>query len=72
MECNVGQTEQKLRVLAGIAIIGVGAYYNMKGLAALGLIPIVTGMLRYCPVNQAFGYNGCAIQPHHKVKSAVL
>jgi ABC-type protease/lipase transport system fused ATPase/permease subunit len=72
MECNVGQTEQKLRVLAGMAIIGVGAYYNMKGLAALGLIPIVTGMLRYCPVNQAIGYNGCASDPRHKVKSAVL
>jgi len=53
-------TEQKLRILAGMALIGVGAYYNMKGLAAAGIIPIVTGMLRYCPVNQAIGYNGCA------------
>ena len=59
MECNVGLKEQKLRVLAGMALIGIGAYYNTKALAALGIIPIVTGMLRYCPINQAIGYNGC-------------
>lgn len=71
MECNVGLTEQKLRVLGGLAIIGIGAYYNVKGLAALGVIPIATGMLRYCPINQALGYNGCAGE-RHRVKSAVL
>ncbi|MER2999557.1 YgaP family membrane protein [Pontibacter populi] len=59
MECNVGLTEQKLRVLAGLALIGFGAYYNTKALAALGIIPILTGMIRYCPINQAIGYNGC-------------
>jgi hypothetical protein len=71
MECNVGMTEQKLRVLAGLAIVGVGAYYNIKGLSLLGAIPIVTGMLRYCPINQAIGYNGC-VGEQHRVKSAVL
>lgn len=71
MECNVGMTEQKLRVLAGMAIIGLGAYYNVKALSAVGLIPIITSMLRYCPVNHAFGYNGCAGE-QHRVKSAVL
>ncbi len=59
MECNVGLTEQKLRVMAGMAMIGVGAYYNVKWLAAVGIVPILTGMMRYCPVNQAIGYNGC-------------
>jgi ABC-type protease/lipase transport system fused ATPase/permease subunit len=69
MECNVGLKEQKLRVLAGVALIGVGAYYNIKGLAAAGIVPIVTGMLRYCPVNHAIGYNGCV---ETKKGSAVL
>ena len=59
MECNVGTKEQKLRVLAGMAMVGIGAYYNTKALAVLGLIPIVTGMVRYCPINAAIGYNGC-------------
>ncbi|ARS37961.1 YgaP family membrane protein [Pontibacter actiniarum] len=59
MECNVGMTEQKLRVLAGLALVGVGAFYNSKPVAALGIIPILTGMLRWCPLNAVVGYNGC-------------
>lgn len=60
MECNVGLTEQKLRVLAGMALIGFGAYYNTKALAALGIIPILTAMIRWCPINEAIGYDGCS------------
>ncbi|RIJ36695.1 YgaP family membrane protein [Pontibacter oryzae] len=59
MECNVGIVEQKVRVLAGMTLLGVGAYYNSKPVAAVGLIPILTGMLRWCPINAAVGYNGC-------------
>ncbi|WP_242926612.1 YgaP family membrane protein [Pontibacter vulgaris] len=68
MECNVGMIEQKARVLAGMAMIGVGAYYNVKWLAVVGIIPILTGMLRYCPVNEAIGYNGCSQVKTRKVK----
>lgn len=71
MVCNVGLTEQKFRIVAGLAIIGVGAHFNSKGLAVAGIIPIATGMLRYCPLNQALGYNGC-LGEQHRVKSAVL
>lgn len=59
MECNVGLVEQKARVLAGLALLGIGAYYNTKPLALLGLIPIATAMVRWCPINAAIGYNGC-------------
>jgi hypothetical protein len=59
MECNVGLVEQKARVITGLALVGTGAYYNSKPLAMLGLIPIVTAMFRWCPINAAIGYNGC-------------
>ncbi|MCX2738411.1 YgaP family membrane protein [Pontibacter anaerobius] len=67
MECNVGLVEQKARVLAGLALIGVGAYYNSKPLAAVGLIPILTGMLRWCPINAAVGYSVCHSKPAETV-----
>lgn len=59
MDCNVGLVEQKARVMAGLTLIGLGAYYNSKALAAVGLIPIATAILRWCPLNTAIGYNGC-------------
>lgn len=59
MECNVGIVEQKARAITGLALVGIGAYYNSKPLAVLGLIPIITAMVRWCPINAAAGYNGC-------------
>lgn len=59
MNCNVGLIEQKARAIAGLTLIGIGAYHNTKPLAILGVIPIATAMLRWCPINAALGYNGC-------------
>ena len=59
MECNVGLVEQKARAIAGLALIGLGAYYDSKPLALLGLIPIATAVVRWCPINSLVGYNGC-------------
>ncbi|WP_363322036.1 DUF2892 domain-containing protein [uncultured Pontibacter sp.] len=62
MKCNVGLGEQKARAIAGMGLIGIGAYYNVKPLAVLGIIPIITAALRWCPLNAAVGYNGCTDQ----------
>lgn len=69
MDCNVGLVEQKARVIAGLALIGIGAYYNTKALAGLGLIPLATAMLRWCPINAAVGYNGCGKSTSTMVKT---
>ncbi|MBO9598375.1 MAG: DUF2892 domain-containing protein [Cohnella sp.] len=52
MDCNVGRTEQMIRISAGAAILLLGLRYkSWWGLA--GLAPILTGATRYCPVNAA-------------------
>lgn len=49
MKCNVGKTDQIIRVLIGIVIIGAGFYFkNWWGL--VGLIPLLTGAFRWCPL----------------------
>lgn len=58
MNCNVGKTEQVVRISAGAAILLAGlAYRSWWGL--LGLAPIITGSMRYCPVNQVLGIGNC-------------
>jgi hypothetical protein len=59
MNCNVGLTEQKARVVAGATMIGIGAYYNSKTLALIGIIPILTAIVRWCPINATIGYDSC-------------
>jgi hypothetical protein len=56
--CNVGNTEQIVRISVGAAVLVLGlAYRSWWGL--LGLGPLLTGSLRYCPVNQMFGIDNC-------------
>ncbi|MDE1974511.1 MAG: DUF2892 domain-containing protein [Hyphomicrobiales bacterium] len=53
MHCNVGKTDRALRIAAGIVIILAGLYFkNWWG--AIGIVPIVTGILRWCPAYLPF------------------
>ncbi len=54
MKCNVGKTDRLLRVIAGSVIVIAGIYFqNWWG--AVGIIPIATGLLRWCPAYVPFG-----------------
>lgn len=49
MKMNVGSWDRLLRALLGLVILGVGFYFNtMWGI--LGILPLVTAFLGYCPL----------------------
>ncbi len=53
---NIGRKEQYIRILLGVLILGLGYYYkNLWGL--VGLIPLITGLVRYCPLYTLLGMN---------------
>ena len=56
MQCNVGKTDRILRVVAGVAIIGAGVVMH-NWLGAIGIVPIATGLLRFCPAYPLLGIN---------------
>ncbi|NEW08153.1 DUF2892 domain-containing protein [Paenibacillus sp. SYP-B3998] len=58
MQCNVGKTEQLIRITIGSAIILAGAYYK-RWWGFIGIAPIVTGATRYCPLNAVLGISNC-------------
>jgi hypothetical protein len=47
-----------LRTAAGLVIIGIGVA-NESWWGLLGIIPIVTGGLRWCPANLSFKSSNC-------------
>ncbi|ALR90673.1 MULTISPECIES: YgaP family membrane protein [Clostridium] len=58
MKCNVGRTEQIIRIAIGVSIIIIGLYFrNWWGI--IGLIPIITGLIRYCPISDILGISTC-------------
>jgi hypothetical protein len=63
-KCNVGRTEQKLRIGGGVALLAAAAFAPIGrgwkiGLAVLGAAEVITGTTRYCPVSQMLGINTC-------------
>lgn len=61
MKCNVGRTEQIIRIVVGAIILVVGfALGSWWGI--IGLLPILTGALRYCPVSDALGISTCKVE----------
>ena len=54
MQCNVGKTDRMVRLVAGVAIIAAGFYFQ-SWWGAIAIIPILTGASRYCPVHQLLG-----------------
>lgn len=58
MECNVGKTEQAIRIAAGVSIVLTGIYFK-KWWGLLGITPIITGATRYCPANAFLGIDNC-------------
>jgi hypothetical protein len=49
MTCNIGKTDRIVRFVVGAAIIVAGLLAG-SWLALIGLIPIVTAAVRFCPL----------------------
>jgi len=48
MKTNVGNFDSRLRILAGVAIILLGFYFqSLWGL--VGILPLLTGTVKRCP-----------------------
>lgn len=58
MEMNIGSTERLLRIIAGVVIIGLGLYFQ-SWWGVIGLVPLLTGLFRFCPLYKMLGMNTC-------------
>ncbi len=58
MKCNVGRTDRIFRIILGVIIILAGIYFK-SWWGAVGLVPIVTGFIRWCPAYLPFGFSTC-------------
>ena len=59
MKNNVGSIDRTLRIIGGLAIICAGLYFQ-SWWGAVGLIPLFTGSIGWCPAYVPFGCSSCA------------
>ncbi len=65
MKCNTGKTDRILRVILGIVIIAFGWVYQ-SWWGALGIVPIFTAAIGWCPVYLPFGISTCKTNDNPK------
>lgn len=58
MKCNVGKTDKTFRIFLGVVIILAGFYFK-SWWGVIGIVPIVTGFIRWCPAYLPFGFSTC-------------
>ena len=62
MTKNVGGIDRTLRILSGLALIA-GAATNTIGMwGYLGVVPLLTGLIGWCPPYAIFGFNTCSLK----------
>ncbi|MGO3743639.1 YgaP family membrane protein [Kerstersia sp.] len=64
MKTNVGGIDRLLRVVAGLLLIILAASGVIGGWGWLGILPLLTGLGRYCPLYTLLGFTSCPRQTH--------
>ncbi len=60
-------TERVVRVIIGLAILSLVYFLRSEGavryVGLIGVIPIATAVIKYCPISHLFGFSTC--KPTH-------
>lgn len=59
MKTNEGRVDRVLRIVAGLALIGLAATGKVGLWGYVGIVPVLTGAMGWCPVYTVLGINTC-------------
>lgn len=64
MKVNVGTTDRIVRIILGLAILSLLFILdgNMKYLGLIGLVPLLTAFIKFCPLYTLFGISTCKVK----------
>jgi hypothetical protein len=62
MKCNSGTIDRVLRVVAGLVLIALAATGKVGAWGWIGIVPLLTGAVGYCPAYTLLGMNTCGIK----------
>jgi hypothetical protein len=60
MKVNVGTLDRTLRIGGGLALIVAAATGAIGAWGWIGVVPLATGLLRFCPAYPLLGINTCS------------
>jgi hypothetical protein len=60
MNTNVGTIDRAARIVAGLVLIGLAVTGTFSPWGYIGIVPLVTALIGYCPLYPLLGINTCA------------
>lgn len=58
---NVGGVDRAMRVVAGLGVLSLAFIGPQTAWGYLGLVPLVTGVIGWCPAYLPFGIKTCKV-----------
>lgn len=62
LSINVGSIDRALRIVLGLVLIGLAATGVVGWWGWIGIVPLVTGLWRFCPVYSLLGISSCPLE----------
>ncbi len=59
MVCNVGRPDRIVRIVVGISLIALAATHTIGVWGYIGVVPLLTGAIGWCPAYLPFGIKTC-------------
>ncbi|WMW82510.1 DUF2892 domain-containing protein [Undibacterium cyanobacteriorum] len=61
MKMNVGGLDRVLRIVVGLALIGATLAGWLNQFGWIGVVPLLTGIFRFCPAYTLLGIKTCKL-----------
>lgn len=62
MKSNVGGIDKILRIVAGVGLIGATLAGVLPAWGYVGIVPLATGLMGWCPLYPLLGMNTCPMK----------
>ncbi len=62
MTKNVGGIDRIIRIAVGIALIAAAAMGSIGLWGYIGVVPLLTGLMGWCPPYAILGFNTCSVK----------
>lgn len=62
MKCNSGTIDRTLRIIIGVVLLTLVATGTVGVWGWIGIVPLITGAVGFCPAYTILGLNTCTIK----------
>lgn len=62
MKANVGGIDRVLRIVIGLALIAMAATGTIGAWGWIGVVPLATAALGFCPLYTVLGFSSCPVK----------